>query len=54
MGVKVVGVSCVSNLACGLSPNPLSHEEVKETADRVAPLFKSLVAASIENMAGLL
>lgn len=51
MGMKVCGISCVSNLACGLTENPLSHQEVQETADRVAPLFEQLVTAAVVNMA---
>lgn len=50
MKMKICGISCVSNLASGISPNPLSHAEVQETADRVAPLFKKLVAESIKNI----
>lgn len=52
MGMKVVGISCISNLACGVSNKPLSHAEVQETADRVAPLFKKLISASIANIYG--
>lgn len=51
MGMKVVGISCISNLACGVSNRPLSHAEVQETADRVAPLFKKLITESVINMA---
>lgn len=51
MGMKICGISCISNLACGLTNQPLSHQEVQETADRVAPLFEKLVTASIVNMA---
>ena len=40
MGMKICGISCISNLACGLTDQPLSHQEVQETADRVAPLFE--------------
>lgn len=49
-GMKVVGISCISNLASGISPYPLSHQEVQETADRAAPLFKELVKYSIINL----
>nr|MDE6592543.1 purine-nucleoside phosphorylase [Oscillospiraceae bacterium] len=49
-GMEVVGISCISNLACGVSSRPLSHAEVQETADRVAPLFKKLIARSVENI----
>lgn len=50
MGMKICGISCVSNLGCGLSDQPLSHAEVQETADKVAPLFKKLITASIINI----
>ncbi len=47
MGMKICGISCISNLACGLTDNPLSHEEVFEAATKVAPLFKKLITESI-------
>ena len=47
MGIKVCGISCVSNLAAGISKTPLSHEEVQEMADKAAPRFKALVSAAI-------
>ena len=47
MGMEVCGISCISNLGCGMTDQPLSAEEVKETADRVAPLFKQLITESI-------
>lgn len=47
MGMKICGISCISNLACGMTENPLSHKEVQETADRVAPLFKKIITESI-------
>lgn len=47
MGMKICGISCISNLACGMTDNPLTHEEVKETADRTAPVFKKLVTEII-------
>ena len=33
MGMRICGISCISNLAAGLSPVPLSHKEVQEAAD---------------------
>lgn len=51
MGMKICGISCVSNLACGMTENSLSHTEVQETADRVAPLFKELITESIGRIA---
>lgn len=50
MGMKVCGISCVSNLAAGISKTPLTHAEIQETADRVAPLFKKLITESIVKM----
>ncbi len=44
MGVKVAGVSCLTNLAAGIGSKPLSHEEVSETANRVRDLFCRLLA----------
>ena len=51
MGMMICGISCISNLACGITENPLTHEEVQETADRVAPLFKKLVTEKNKNIA---
>ena len=51
MGMKVCGISCISNLCAGMTEQPLTHEEVQETADRVAPLFKQLITDSIKNIA---
>lgn len=51
MGMKVCGISCITNMACGITKEPLSHTEVQETADRVAPLFKKLITASITKLA---
>ncbi len=53
-GLKTVGISCVSNLACGMTDKPLSHVEVQETADKAAPLFRRLVTESIKNIAASL
>lgn len=47
MGVKVCGISCISNMAAGILDQPLSHEEVQETADKVADTFQRLVTAAI-------
>ncbi len=51
MGMMICGISCISNMACGITANPLTHKEVQETADRVAPLFKKLVTECIKNIA---
>lgn len=46
-GLKTVAISCISNMACGISDKPLTHAEVQETADKAAPLFKKLVTESV-------
>ena len=43
IGMRVAGVSCITNLASGVSPTPLSHAEVIETTTRVASQFETLV-----------
>lgn len=50
MGMKVCGISCITNMACGISTSPLSHKEVQETADKKAELFRTLVKESISKM----
>ena len=42
-GMKVVAVSCITNMAAGVTNKKLSHEEVKETADRVKGQFKEII-----------
>jgi purine-nucleoside phosphorylase len=43
VGMRVAGVSCITNLASGISPHPLSHAEVLETTAMVADRFEGLV-----------
>ena len=43
IGMRVAGVSCITNFASGTTPNPLSHTEVLETTALVASRFESLV-----------
>ena len=47
MGMKICGVSCVSNLAAGMNSAPLTHEEVQEAANAVAPKFEKLLTESV-------
>ena len=49
MGLRVCAVSCITNMACGILPQPLSHEEVQQTADRVKDKFQALVLESLES-----
>ena len=51
MGVRVAGISCITNLAAGISPEPLSHEEVKETGARVARQFVALLKDAVPRLA---
>jgi len=47
MGMKICGISCVCNLAAGMTDNPLTHEEVQQAANEAAPKFKQLVTKSV-------
>ena len=47
MGIRICGISCVCNLAAGISPTPLTHEEVQQAGRDAAPLFEKLVTESI-------
>ena len=48
MGMRICGISCISNLAAGMTDQPLNHEEVQEAADMAAPRFKKLVTESVK------
>lgn len=50
MGLKVVGISCITNLAAGISPHPLTHEEVKETAKMVEAQFSQFLRSFVEGL----
>ena len=54
MGMRIVGISCITNLAAGISPFSLTHEEVQRTADEVAAKFTRLVTDSIKGMESVL
>jgi purine-nucleoside phosphorylase len=47
MGIKVLAISCVTNMAAGILDQPLSHQEVMETAERVKTSFEALLRAVI-------
>lgn len=49
MGLRVCAISCITNMACGILPQPLSHEEVQQTANRVKDKFQALVLESLES-----
>ena len=50
MGMRVCGLSCISNMACGISKTPLNHMEVTEVGEKMAPLFRLLVYKAISKM----
>src|SRR5690606_14723079 len=47
MGVEVLGISCITNMAAGILPETLNHEEVFEIANRVKASFTSLLECII-------
>jgi purine-nucleoside phosphorylase len=49
-GLEVLGISCISNMAAGILPQPLSHEEVMETTDKVKDQFLRLVTGIIPKL----
>ncbi len=52
MTMKVLAISCVTNMAAGILDQPLSHEEVMETGERVKGVFESLLKAVLPRVAG--
>ena len=50
MGMRVCGISCITNMAAGIQNQPLSHEEVQETADKVKDSFEKLVTGIVSSM----
>ncbi len=47
VGMRVLGFSCITNLACGLSNQPITHDEVLETTERVGKQFQRLIAGIV-------
>jgi purine-nucleoside phosphorylase len=43
MGLEVLGISCITNMAAGISDEPINHEEVMATGDRVRETFAELL-----------
>jgi purine-nucleoside phosphorylase len=50
MGMEVLGISCITNMAAGVLPQPLDHNEVMETARRVRGSFIALLEAIIDRL----
>ncbi|PRO66765.1 purine-nucleoside phosphorylase [Alkalicoccus urumqiensis] len=49
-GMKVLGISCISNMAAGILDQPLTHDEVMETTERVKQDFLQLVTAVVKKL----
>ena len=51
MGIKVLAISCVTNMAAGILDQPLSHQEVLETGEKVRGQFEALLRAVLPRIA---
>ena len=49
-GIKVLGISCITNYAAGVSDTPLNHQEVIDTADMVKENFKNLLSEILKSI----
>jgi purine-nucleoside phosphorylase len=49
LGMRVAGVSCITNMGCGIATHPLSHAEVLETTSAVAEKFRGLVREMVRS-----
>ena len=52
-GMRVGGISLISNPAAGLSKTPLTHEEVQEAADMASHKFSQLISSVIKEIGGI-
>ena len=50
IGLRVLGFSCITNFACGLSDAPITHAEVLETTARVSERFQTLVKGIVARL----
>jgi len=50
MGMNILGISCITNMAAGVLPKPLDHKEVIEIADKVKPKFSTLIKSILKEM----
>ena len=53
MGLNVLAISCVTNMAAGILDQPLSHAEVMETGERVKTIFEALLRAVLPRVENL-
>ncbi len=52
MGINVLGISCITNMAAGISEQPINHAEVMETGERVRETFAQLLRRIIAKIEG--
>src|SRR6056297_81705 len=50
MGMDILGISCITNMAAGVLPKPLDHKEVMEIAEKVKPKFSKLIRGILKKM----
>jgi purine-nucleoside phosphorylase len=50
MGMRVLGISCITNMAAGVVPGPLHHEDVLATTRRVRGQFMALLEGILEGI----
>jgi purine-nucleoside phosphorylase len=53
MGMEVLGISCITNMAAGISDEPINHEEVMQTGHRVRSTFAELLRRVIVRLPGV-
>jgi purine-nucleoside phosphorylase len=54
MGIRTLGISCITNMAAGILPRKLTHQEVMETTEKVKEQFIALLEATIPELPALL
>ncbi len=52
MGMKICGISCITNKAAGMNDGPINHDDVQAAADKISDTFTKLVTESIMRMGG--
>ena len=50
MSMRIVGISCISNMAAGVLDQPLNHLEVQETANKIQSVFEKLISGIVEEI----
>ena len=48
MGMRILGISCISNMAAGILDQPLNHLEVQEAANKIQSTFEKLISGIVE------